>query len=160
MPSSNCLLSTKHLCQKLLKLNNACSSYSEKCRGCFLRQCISLDIPWSACLCWTRPWAMQKRLTDRNSDSVADLCWLKQPCVICECALIGATWRTRVNDPCAAYILHRCGWGEQERRYQSRWSCVEANSNHVRRRCTLTSPGEWDGWSVRRRRCELSLRVL
>ena len=34
--------STKHLCQKFLKSNNACSSYSEKCRGCFFEtQCIS-----------------------------------------------------------------------------------------------------------------------
>ena len=33
---TDCTFSTKHLCQKLLKSNNACSSYSEKCRGSFL----------------------------------------------------------------------------------------------------------------------------
>ena len=40
MPSSDCLFSIKHLCQKLLKSNNAYLSYSKKCRGCFFEtQC-------------------------------------------------------------------------------------------------------------------------
>ena len=40
IPSPDCLFSSKHLCQKLLKSNNACLSYSEKCRGCFFEtQC-------------------------------------------------------------------------------------------------------------------------
>ena len=46
-PSSDCLFSTKYLCQKLLKSNNACSSYSEKCRGVFFEtQCRYIDIPF------------------------------------------------------------------------------------------------------------------
>ena len=40
--SADCTFSTKHFYQQLLKSNNASSSYSEKCRGCFLlRQCSS-----------------------------------------------------------------------------------------------------------------------
>ena len=38
IPSSDCLFSIKHLCQKLLKSNNACSSYSEKCPGSFFTE--------------------------------------------------------------------------------------------------------------------------
>ena len=37
---TDCTFSTKHFCQKLLKSNNACWSYSEKCRWCFLRHSV------------------------------------------------------------------------------------------------------------------------
>ena len=35
IPPRNCLFSTKYLCQKLLKSNNVCLSYSKKCWGLF-----------------------------------------------------------------------------------------------------------------------------